>query len=1002
MGTVKYTGPVASFHCPTNAEIRSLKVHFSPKQLGEGDPSPENVREIVGWDGVEAYDWTSANVSILSIPSEYKKVEYLESTGTQYIYTNVPGRYGIECRAKVLWVSGGDTTIFGARKDSSDRIMLIHQYPNYKWTLGYGASYTNLSQIDFNVIYDVESKVCSGEQYLRINGTTVYTGTDSAEYSNDFNMSLFACTYGSSNYCKLKASARIYSLNAKLDGIEVLNVVPCLRKSDNKPGMYDTVSQTFYTNAGTGEFLYGPEVSGYTENYEFGVLGKNKLNNDNEFWEVGSMDATGGKDSRTTRIRTKDFISALPNTTYTISISEGYSFAWDEFYSGIHKYYYSWKSGSYTFTTHSNVNQLFFIIKKDDATDITPSILENDCYIQLELGSTATAYEPYDPNHTAYGGYVDIINGELIATKTKVIIDDSKADLFTISNNYVSKYSCYRFSSLVSNFWNYRGNIGILFNWLKSDGNYAAWNGWVNVQTKKLLIYTPTSIDTIEKFTNYLKDHPLEISADITPVTYKLSPTQLQTFLGQNNVWSNADYVEVEYDLHETQDILNRKAFIMANQPHIVKHAAAPLQNFKTDVIAPLKECKVYFSPVQDGTGDPSPTNIRLISGWNKIQVGLPAEYQEVEYIGAEGASPYIDTGIYLTGELQTEIHYYNDKQEAFLFGSRQSASGPHCNVNIERDSTRCRLDYSNVGTGGTGFGYYSHNGEYIFRFFNRVATLTNLDTNEVRTRDGYKNANGTLFTTSPVLLFGVHTGSDQSLGTAAGALRIYSAKFWLGGTYANNAITGAELVRNFVPCIRKSDNVVGMYDTITAAFYTSQNSDTFTAGPVINSPSILVDWTNTVYGGYVDLVTGEVWKTYHEINITELGTYRTLGINKNGNTNISWFLSNHLNGPDATGYVAYSRDGYCSCAPFYVNNYYWDQKCQVNNSTVDFVIEGELTAEEVDNWIKAHAPIQIVYPLKTPELIGTITPTQLKTLRGTNNVWSNTNGNIELAYWSH
>ena len=53
MGTVKYTGPVASFHCPTEATIRSLKVHFSPKQEGSGDPSPENVREIEGRDGVE-------------------------------------------------------------------------------------------------------------------------------------------------------------------------------------------------------------------------------------------------------------------------------------------------------------------------------------------------------------------------------------------------------------------------------------------------------------------------------------------------------------------------------------------------------------------------------------------------------------------------------------------------------------------------------------------------------------------------------------------------------------------------------------------------------------------------------------------------------------------------------------------------------------------------------------------------------------------------------------
>lgn len=51
--TAKTSGEIASFMSPSMTNIKSLKVHFSPKQLGTGDPSPENVREIVGWDGVE-------------------------------------------------------------------------------------------------------------------------------------------------------------------------------------------------------------------------------------------------------------------------------------------------------------------------------------------------------------------------------------------------------------------------------------------------------------------------------------------------------------------------------------------------------------------------------------------------------------------------------------------------------------------------------------------------------------------------------------------------------------------------------------------------------------------------------------------------------------------------------------------------------------------------------------------------------------------------------------
>ena len=38
---------MASFHCPTSAQIKSLKVHFSPIQQGSGDPSLNNIRNII-------------------------------------------------------------------------------------------------------------------------------------------------------------------------------------------------------------------------------------------------------------------------------------------------------------------------------------------------------------------------------------------------------------------------------------------------------------------------------------------------------------------------------------------------------------------------------------------------------------------------------------------------------------------------------------------------------------------------------------------------------------------------------------------------------------------------------------------------------------------------------------------------------------------------------------------------------------------------------------------
>ena len=59
-------------------------------------------------------------------------------------------------------------------------------------------------------------------------------------------------------------------------------------------------------------------------------------------------------------------------------------------------------------------------------------------------------------------------------------------------------------------------------------------------------------------------------------------------------------------------DTLNLRQRILLNQPHI-ESASGDIANFTTDMKAPLKECKVYFNPIQEGSGDPSLDNIRDI-----------------------------------------------------------------------------------------------------------------------------------------------------------------------------------------------------------------------------------------------------------------------------------------------------------------------------------------------------------------------------------------------------
>jgi len=54
-----------------------------------------------------------------------------------------------------------------------------------------------------------------------------------------------------------RTKGKIYYAKIWNKGDLVRDLIPCYRKSDNEAGMYDLVTETFFTNAGTGEFLYG-------------------------------------------------------------------------------------------------------------------------------------------------------------------------------------------------------------------------------------------------------------------------------------------------------------------------------------------------------------------------------------------------------------------------------------------------------------------------------------------------------------------------------------------------------------------------------------------------------------------------------------------------------------------------------------------------------------------------------------------------------------------------
>lgn len=116
-------------------------------------------------------------------------------------------------------------------------------------------------------------------------------------------------------------------------------------------------------------------------------------------YEIGYVDVNTGINAGAINVRTKNYIPVSGNTTYTIS-GETASTRWGLFYDENKNYFryvmLSDNSYSGTFTTPENARYIrWYIFQGTNVNDKT----------QLEIGSVATTYNPYDNNNERVGQY---------------------------------------------------------------------------------------------------------------------------------------------------------------------------------------------------------------------------------------------------------------------------------------------------------------------------------------------------------------------------------------------------------------------------------------------------------------------------------------------------------------------------------------------------------------------------------------------------------------------
>lgn len=207
------------------------------------------------------------------LPSIYQQIEYIETTGTQYIDTDKLSTPQTKIEFTYLSKKEIDESyqnLFGTQYDAAHRrtYALITSKNNLQvgFNVSENSSYfmtttgsfatsssdENLIVVESNTknhyVYDVPNKSMSFNDYT-------CTTTDILDLQGSYKSLLIFQRNANSGIPTVNfAKGKLYDFKWYENDEIVMDLVPCIRKIDNKRGLYDIIGNRFYGNAGSGEF----------------------------------------------------------------------------------------------------------------------------------------------------------------------------------------------------------------------------------------------------------------------------------------------------------------------------------------------------------------------------------------------------------------------------------------------------------------------------------------------------------------------------------------------------------------------------------------------------------------------------------------------------------------------------------------------------------------------------------------------------------------------------
>ena len=214
------------------------------------------------------------------LPQPYQEVEYIESSGSQYINTNVSSTTNTGMNIDFAYTtidsdtSAGISGIYQATNPRTDTFFISTvsgKTNSYLELFHRGITY------NVNIIPQVLTKYNVKMNWLNDGKANFNNGSSITNVGSNQVISKDIIIFGRLNNANDTYSftkARCYGVRFSENSTIIRDMIPCYNTNTNEIGMYDLVNNEFYTNDGTGTFTKGQDIGTPREVVEFNVISK--------------------------------------------------------------------------------------------------------------------------------------------------------------------------------------------------------------------------------------------------------------------------------------------------------------------------------------------------------------------------------------------------------------------------------------------------------------------------------------------------------------------------------------------------------------------------------------------------------------------------------------------------------------------------------------------------------------------------------------------------------